>query len=222
MNKNLAQKTFLDEKGNLFIQGDWYDSCLPRNVALDEMSYPDTAYSFATFFSEKPAGFSLGFASGNYGHGIFTAGKNGQITIGKFVVLQSTRIVCNLSVTIKDHCMFSWGSVITDSWIDSNNSSVQTRRNELELAGKNKNRHMEPTHAKPVLVEENVWVGFDAVIMPGVTIGRGAVIGCKSVVFTDVPPYAVMAGNPARIIKFLSPTDSGDVKKNALERFLKQ
>lgn len=51
------------------------------------------------------------------------------------------------------------------------------------------------------VVGNDVWIGYEAVIMPGVTIGDGAIIASKSVVVRDVPPYAVVGGNPARVIK---------------------
>lgn len=54
----------------------------------------------------------------------------------------------------------------------------------------------------PISVGSDVWFGFDAWIMSGVTIGQGAVIGARSLIVKDVPPYAVVAGNPARIIKY--------------------
>jgi acetyltransferase-like isoleucine patch superfamily enzyme len=56
------------------------------------------------------------------------------------------------------------------------------------------------------------WIGFDAVILKGVTIGDGAIIGAKSVVVTDVPPYTVVMGNPARVIaKGLKPVSPGSI-----------
>lgn len=51
------------------------------------------------------------------------------------------------------------------------------------------------------VVGNDVWIGYDATIMPGVTIGDGAVIAAKSVVSRDVPPYAIVAGNPAQTVK---------------------
>lgn len=219
MPKQLAQPVLLDEQGRTSIEYDWYPAPLPANIELDEMAYPDTSYSFTTFFSKKPAAFKLGYASGNYGHGIFTTGVNGAINVGKYVVLQCTRIMANLSVTIKDHCMFSWGSVITDSWIDTTTSPVSLRRAMLEQAASSPNRHLEFVQPKPVVVEENVWIGFEAIILPGVTIGRGAVIGCKTVVSEDVPPYSVVVGNPARVIRFLEPDDTDEVKRQAIAAF---
>ena len=53
----------------------------------------------------------------------------------------------------------------------------------------------------PTIVGNDVWIGYDAVIMPGVHIGDGAVVGTRSVVTRDVPPYTVVAGDPARPIR---------------------
>ena len=53
-----------------------------------------------------------------------------------------------------------------------------------------------------VNIGNDVWVGFRATILPGVSIGHGAVVGAGAVVTRDVPPYAIVAGNPARIIRF--------------------
>lgn len=54
----------------------------------------------------------------------------------------------------------------------------------------------------PVVLEDDVWLGFRVTVMSGVTIGRGAVVAAGAVVTKDVPPYAVVGGVPARIIKY--------------------
>ena len=51
------------------------------------------------------------------------------------------------------------------------------------------------------ILGNDVWVGYDALVMPGVTIGDGAVVASRSVVTKDVPPYAVVGGNPARVLR---------------------
>lgn len=215
-----AQQISTGPHGYRFIEGDWYPAPLPDNLILDGMSYPDTAYSFSTFHSRQAMGMQLGFASGNYGHGIFTTGYDGQIVIGKYVVLQCTRILANRSVIIRDHCMFSWGSVITDSWLPARQLSTRQRRAVLEATSHSPIRHPELPDPQPVLIEENVWVGFEAIILPGVTVGRGAVVGCKAVVTESIPPYAVVVGNPARIIRFLSPNDTEEEKKQIIREFM--
>jgi virginiamycin A acetyltransferase len=57
-----------------------------------------------------------------------------------------------------------------------------------------------PTRGDTV-VGNDVWVGYDALVMPGVRIGDGAIVATRSVVTADVPPYAVVGGNPARVIR---------------------
>jgi len=51
------------------------------------------------------------------------------------------------------------------------------------------------------VIGNDVWIGYRATILPGVTVGDGAIIGAMSVVTADVPPYAVVAGNPARVLR---------------------
>lgn len=54
----------------------------------------------------------------------------------------------------------------------------------------------------PIIVGDDVWIGTDVIIMSGVKIGQGAVIAAGSVVVKDVPPYSIVGGNPAKIIKY--------------------
>jgi virginiamycin A acetyltransferase len=52
-----------------------------------------------------------------------------------------------------------------------------------------------------IVIGNDVWIGYQATILSGVMVGHGAIIGSKSVVASDVPPYSIVAGNPARIIR---------------------
>lgn len=212
----LAQNIIRDPSGRSFIEGDWFPAALPDNIELEEMCYPDTAFSFASFFSEKPVGFRLGFASGNYGHCLFYAGKNGEIRIGKFVTLQCVRLISNVLIDIHDHCMISWGVTISDSWITDDTMPKEVKRTILENAAKSNQRQLDFIKPKAVVIQENVWIGFEAVILPGVKIGRGSIIGAKSVISEDIPPYSVVAGNPGRVVKSLEPTDTPELKNRVL------
>jgi putative colanic acid biosynthesis acetyltransferase WcaF len=58
-----------------------------------------------------------------------------------------------------------------------------------------------PLLRKPIIIEDDVWIGAGAFIGPGVRIGQGAVVGARAVVFKDIPPWKVAVGNPARVIK---------------------
>jgi maltose O-acetyltransferase len=55
--------------------------------------------------------------------------------------------------------------------------------------------------AKPIMIEDNVWIGGGAILLPGVRIGRNAVVGAGAVVSRSVPANTVVAGNPARVIR---------------------
>lgn len=57
------------------------------------------------------------------------------------------------------------------------------------------------TEIRPVVIQDDVWIGARAIILPGVTVGRGAVVGAGSVVSKDVPDWAIVVGNPARVVR---------------------
>ena len=58
----------------------------------------------------------------------------------------------------------------------------------------------------PVIIEDNVWIGDKATVLPGVTIGKGAIVAANAVVTKDVPPYCIVAGIPAKIVKEIKNT----------------
>lgn len=76
--------------------------------------------------------------------------------------------------------------------IISGNHRVPERNEQIFTAG-----HVH----RPVRIENDVWVGANCVILPGVTIGEGAVIGAGSIVTKSIPPFAIAVGNPARVIR---------------------
>jgi len=57
-----------------------------------------------------------------------------------------------------------------------------------------------PEEIRPLRICKNAWIGSGSVILKGVTVGEGAIIGVNSVVVTDIPPYSVAMGNPARVV----------------------
>jgi virginiamycin A acetyltransferase len=64
------------------------------------------------------------------------------------------------------------------------------------------------------IIGNDVWIGYESLIMPGIKIGHGAIIAAKSVVTKDIPPYNIFGGNPARLIR---PRFSDAVIKELLE-----
>ncbi len=205
-----------------FIEYDWYAGGIPPNVRLGEHVYLDTSYGFAAFHSTREDGFSLGEASGMYDRASFVVGENGAVRVGSYTVLNGTIIVCNESVTIGSHCLLAWGSVITDTWTTLGAAPVEKRRQILRWAAMDAQRRLLPINAaRPVVIEDNVWVGFDAVVLPGVRLGRGSIIGSRTVVSKDVPPYAVVVGNPPRLIRYLEADDTEEVRQQAFLEYMR-
>lgn len=66
----------------------------------------------------------------------------------------------------------------------------------------------------PIIIEDDVWIGTDVTILSGITVGKGAVIAAGSMIVKDVPPYAIMGGNPAKVIRYrLSENEIADIAK---------
>src|SRR5262249_4554959 len=124
------------------------------------------------------------------------------VTVGEYALVNGARIICDAAVEIGDYALISWNVVLMDTYRVPLDPVV--RRQELERAPFRSPRRLESGQpARPLRIGHNVWIGFDVCVLPGVTIGEGAVVGAKSVVTEDVPAYAVVAGNPARIIRWL-------------------
>ena len=88
--------------------------------------------------------------------------------------------------------------MLTGKWVTiTDNSHGETDKTTLGMRPQER-----PITSKgPVIIGNNVWIGDKATILPGVTIGDGAVIAANAVVTKDVPAYSVVGGNPARVIK---------------------
>lgn len=77
----------------------------------------------------------------------------------------------------------------------------------LDAQDRMANRPPPPEEVKSVWIEDAVWIGEGATVLKGVRLGKGAVVGAQAVVTKDVPAFAVVGGNPARIVRMLKPTD---------------
>lgn len=120
-----------------------------------------------------------------------------QIKIGNRVCINPyTHIGAINRIEIGDRCLIGAGVLITDhahGKCTPEDFKKEPRKRALYSKG-------------PVIIGNNVWIGEHAAILPGVTIGDNAVIGANAVVTKNVPANAVVAGNPAKIIKIIGET----------------
>lgn len=114
-----------------------------------------------------------------------------NIILGDNVYIgEGTKIYAQGKVTIKS------GTIIADT-VD-----IRTSNHYYDGGDLNMLPFDEKVLVNPVTIEENVWVASHVLILPGVTIGEGAVIAAGAVVTKDVPAFSIVGGNPARVIKY--------------------
>jgi galactoside O-acetyltransferase len=123
--------------------------------------------------------------------------EGAQVRIGDRCYVGASHIVCAENVVLGDDVIISWGVTIVDH--NSHALSWDNRANDV-ADWKQGKKDWSNVKAAQVVIGDKAWIGFNASILKGVTIGEGAVIGAGAVVTKDVPAYAVAGGNPARII----------------------
>ena len=118
---------------------------------------------------------------------ISTAKRGAKITIGKDCGFSGTRIRCGTSITLGDNVRCGANTYIADTDAHSNDYRASNDR--------------------PVVIDNNVWLGLNVVVLKGVHIGENSLIGANSVVTKDIPANVIAVGNPCRIIKQLKPRE---------------
>jgi acetyltransferase-like isoleucine patch superfamily enzyme len=121
----------------------------------------------------------------------------GSIKIGSYCYIgDHTRIWSAVGVTIGNQVLIAHSVNIHDN--DSHPKSASRRHLQTVEIFSGPDFDMTDVAMAPIIIEDDVWIGFNAAIMKGVTVGRGAIVGAAAVITKDVPPFAIMAGNPAR------------------------
>ena len=188
--------------GQRTVPDDWHPGTIPDNADIDPAAVVETSYSFELYRSTQPVGFSIGSGSSLYLGTMLDVGERGRVSIGEFCLLNGARIICDSNVTIGDYALISWNVVLMDSY-RLPHDRVDRRQLLEQTTGESRRDIDGYKEPRPIRIGRNVWIGFDSCILPGVTIGEGAVVGARSVVVRDVEPYTVVAGNPARVVRKL-------------------
>jgi galactoside O-acetyltransferase len=137
--------------------------------------------------------------------------NEGNISVGdNSYIGGGTSLISRNNIEIGNHVTIAWGCTISDH--NSHSLDYRERQKDIERQnddyknGKNfiASKDWSVVKSKPITICDNVWIGFDSVILAGITVGEGAIVGARSVVRENVEPWTVVAGNPAVVIKRLN------------------
>src|SRR4051812_40347400 len=167
------------------IPGDWCTTGIPENSIIHETAHIECSLSFDPFRSEEPVGLEMAEGAGIYLGAVLDVGKRGRLKLGRCALVPAVFIMCDELVEIGDYALISWNVVIMDTHRVP--LSPEARRREILRVPTRSPRLFADNcgETKPVRIGNNVWIGFDSVILPGVTIGDGSIVGCRSVVTED-------------------------------------
>jgi acetyltransferase-like isoleucine patch superfamily enzyme len=135
---------------------------------------------------------------------LFTYRHGGEIKIGEWCFIgEHSRIWSAKMVSIGSRVLISYGVSVHDTNSHSI-SACERHKHFVSIATTGHPESVTNLTSAPIIIEDDVWIGFNSSILKGVTIGRGAIIAACSVVTKDVPAWTIVAGNPAKIIRQIS------------------
>lgn len=132
---------------------------------------------------------------------LMTFKHGGKITIGDYCYIgERSKIWSAENIHIGNRVLIAHNVNIHDQNshpLDSKERHID-QKHIMEIGFRDDN----DLNEKPIKIDDDAWIGFNSVILKGVTIGKGAIVGAGSMVTKDVPDYAVVAGSPSKIIKY--------------------
>jgi len=178
--------------------GHWEQGAFPANVRAGLGTLVTGDLAFKRFHSKQTDALVLGLHCTMDGvH--FDLGPQGKTVIGDYCYFTNVVLLCELEVRIGNYVLIGWNTTITDT--DFHPIAPAERiADAIACSPLGKGRSRPSVVRRPIIIEDDVWIGPNATILKGVRIGRGAFIEPGSLVTRDVPPRARVIGNPAQII----------------------
>ena len=137
---------------------------------------------------------------------LLTFAHGGGIRIGEYCYIgEGTRIWSSRSIRLGDRVLIAHNVTVMDNLTHPIGAGARHEHfRQIITTGHPRQIDL---GERPVEIGDDVWIGCQSVILRGVTLGRGAIVGAGSVVTEDVPPWTVVAGNPARVARELGPDE---------------
>lgn len=178
--------------------GCWQNGTPPANVSIGANTLITGDLAFKRFHSQQPDALVIGAQCTMDGvH--FDLGPQGRVRIGDFCYFTNAVLLCELEVCVGDYVVIGWNTTIADT--DFHPLAPAERiADAVACSPLGKDRPRPEVLKRPVIIEDDVWIGPNATILKGVRIGAGAFIEAGSLVTRDVPSRARVLGNPAQVI----------------------
>lgn len=193
----MSEGVFLPLIPGAKLDGDWFGMTVPKNIEVGEGTVIDSSFCFKHYFATDHIGLKVG-RNVTIWRTSLAAEQNGVIEIGDYCYLANASLVCSSRITIGSYVMIAGGVTIADS--DFHPMSPAARLADSVALSPIGNRKIRPAiETRPVVIEDDVWIGYNAAILKGVRVGAGATVAPGAVVVRDVPPGTTVTGNPARI-----------------------
>ena len=176
--------------------GRFIDGKLPANVVLGNGSQISGSSAFKRYASVRPTGLTVG-ANCTLDNVQFALGTDAEVRIGDYCYLSNVVLLAELEVVIGSYVVIGWNATIADTDFHPL-APAQRVADAVALSPLSGHRTRPPIERRRVVIEDDVWIGPNAAVLKGVTIGRGAWVEPGAVVTRDVRPGARVLGNPAR------------------------
>lgn len=178
--------------------GPWTHGPLPANVRVGANTHITAEYAFKRFRTKQPDALVIGDNCTMDGvH--FAIGEGGRIAIGDYCYFTNAVLLSELELRFGNYVVIGWNATIADT--DFHPLSPAERvADAIACSPLGQGRPRPAIAKKPVVIEDDVWIGPNATILKGVRIGSGAWIEAGALVTRDVPSGARVLGNPAQIV----------------------
>jgi acetyltransferase-like isoleucine patch superfamily enzyme len=178
--------------------GCWTEGTLPHNASVGTNTIVTDHLAFKRFHSIVSDALTIGAHSTMDGvH--FATGENGRIRIGDYCYFTSVVLLCELEMQIGNYVVIGWNTTIADTDFHPV-AAAQRIADAIACSPLGKGKSRPPILKRPVIIEDDVWIGPNVTILKGVRIGAGAWIEAGSLVTRDVPARTRIMGNPAQEI----------------------
>ena len=181
------------------ITGAWDYSTLPANVRVGQGCFLERRDSFKRYRSRREVGLRLGDRVTVHTWTEFNIEPEGVLEVGDDSTLVGAVFMCAESIRIGKRVIVSYNVTIADSDFHPRDPE-QRKLDAIANSPEGDRSKRPPVTTRPVVIEDDAWIGIGAIILKGVCIGCGARIGAGAVVTSDVSAGATVEGNPAQVM----------------------